>query len=71
MGIELLTEAEYHELQKLGEFGTTTSSWVQTRADMRVLGGASFGDRRYGKVFTYQTGRTRIERRGGQGVLRV
>jgi hypothetical protein len=56
MGIELLTEEEYRELQKLGEFDTKTSSWVKTPPDVRKLGGALFCDRRYGKVFTYHNG---------------
>ena len=54
MGIELLTEAQYLELQKLGDFDNTTSSWLQTPAEIRDLGGALFGDRRYGRVFVYQ-----------------
>jgi len=53
MGIELLTEDQYRELQKLGEFDAKTSSWVKTPADIRQLGGALFGDRRYGRVFGY------------------
>ena len=56
MGIELLTEAQYHELQKLGKFDTKTSSWVKTPADLRKLGGALFGDRRFGRVFIYHNG---------------
>ncbi|HKP36972.1 MAG TPA: DUF4256 domain-containing protein [Pyrinomonadaceae bacterium] len=56
MGIELLTEEEYRELQKLGEFDTKTSSWVKTPAEIRKLGGALFCDRRYGNVFTYHNG---------------
>jgi hypothetical protein len=52
MGIELLTEEQYRELQKLGEFDTKTSSWLKTPADIRKAGGAIFGDRRYGHVFT-------------------
>jgi len=56
MGIELLTEEEYRELQKLGEFDTKTSSWVKTPAEIRKLGGALFCDRRYDKVFTYHNG---------------
>lgn len=54
MGIELLTEEQYQELQKLGEFDTKTSSWLKTPADIRQLGGALFGDRRYDHVFVYQ-----------------
>jgi hypothetical protein len=53
MGIELLTEEQYRELQKLGTFDMKTSSWVKTPADIRKLGGALFADRRYGNVFVY------------------
>ena len=56
MGIELLTEEQYFELQKLGDFDTKTSSWVKTPADIRELGGAIFCDRRYGHVFVYHNG---------------
>jgi hypothetical protein len=56
MGVALLNEQEYRELQELGEFDTKTSSWVQTPSDIRELGGAIFCDRRYGKVFTYHNG---------------
>ncbi len=56
MGIELLTEEQYRELQKLGEFDIKTSSWLKTPADMRKLGGALFGDRRFGRVFLYHNG---------------
>lgn len=56
MGIELLTEEQYRELQRLGCFDTKTSSWVQTPADIRKLGGALFGDRRFGHVFIYHNG---------------
>ena len=56
MGIELLTEQQYRELQELGEFDTKTSSWVETPSDIRELGGAIFCDRRYGKVFVYHNG---------------
>lgn len=55
MGIELLTEEQYRELQKLGDFDTKTSSWVKTPSDIRKLGGALFGDRRYGVVFVYHS----------------
>ena len=53
MGIEILTEEQYRELQKLGNFDTKTSSWVKTPSDIRKLGGALFADRRYDKVFVY------------------
>jgi hypothetical protein len=56
MGIEILTEAQYRELQILGEFDTKTSSWVKTPPDIRSRGGAIFCDRRYGHVFTYHNG---------------
>lgn len=56
MGIELLTEAEYRELQKLGSFDAKTSSWIVTPPDIRKLGGALFADYRYGHVFVYHNG---------------
>ncbi len=56
MGIELLTEEQYRELQKLGNFDTKTSSWVKTPAEIRKLGGALFCDRRYDHVFVYHNG---------------
>lgn len=56
MGIELLTEEQYRDLQKLGEFDLKTSSWVKTPSEIRKLGGAIFCDRRYNKVFTYHNG---------------
>ena len=56
MGVELLTEDQYRELQKLGNFDTKTSSWVKTHDDIRKLGGAIFCDRRYNHVFTYHNG---------------
>ena len=56
MGVELLTEGEYRRLQELGEFDTTTSSWLLTPPDIRDRGGAIFGDLRYGRVFTYHNG---------------
>ena len=72
MGIELLTEAQYRELQKLGEFDMKTSSWIQTPADVRALGGALFCDRRYGKVFVYHNGaQSYYAARGFRGALRV
>lgn len=72
MGIELLTEEEYRHLQRLGEFDTKTSSWVQTPADVRRLGGALFCDRRYNKVFVYHNGaESYYAARGFRGSLRV
>lgn len=56
MGVEILTEEEYRELQKLGEFDTTSSSWIKTPTEIRKLGGALFCDRRFGRVFTYHNG---------------
>ncbi|HEY2800409.1 MAG TPA: DUF4256 domain-containing protein [Chthoniobacterales bacterium] len=56
MGVELLTEEEYFELQKLGEFDTTRSSWIKTPAEIRKLGGALYCDRRYGRVFVGHNG---------------
>ena len=56
MGVELLTEEQYLELQKLGEFDTKRSSWLKTPADIRKLGGAIYGDRRYGRVFVGHNG---------------
>jgi hypothetical protein len=56
MGTELLSEQQYRQLQMLGEFDLKTSSWIQTPADIRKLGGALFGDRRYNQVFTYHNG---------------
>ncbi|MBP1674339.1 MAG: hypothetical protein H6Q24_477 [Bacteroidetes bacterium] len=56
MGIGLLEEKQYRELQELGNFDTKTSSWLKTPADIRKLGGALFADRRYGKVFVYHNG---------------
>jgi hypothetical protein len=72
MGIELLTETQYRELQALGEFDTKTSSWVLTPPDVRALGGALFCDRRYGRVFTYHNGaQSYYAVRGFRGLLRV
>ena len=72
LGIELLTEAEYFELQKLGEFDTKTSSWLQTPAEIRKLGGAIYGDRRYGRVFVGHNGaQSYYSGRGFRGSLRV
>ncbi len=72
IGIELLTEEQYRGLQKLGEFDTKSSSWVQAPADIRRLGGALFGDRRYGRVFIYHNGaQSYYSGRGFRGLLRV
>jgi hypothetical protein len=72
MGIEMLTEEEYRELQKLGNFDAKTSSWVKTPADIRERGGAIFGDYRYGKVFIYHNGaESYYAARGFRGSLRV
>lgn len=72
MGVELLTEEQYYALQKLGEFDRKTSSWVKTPADMRKLGGAIFGDRRFGRVFIYHNGaQSYYSARGFRGSLRV
>lgn len=72
MGIELLTEVQIRELQKLGEFDTKTSSWVQTPAAIRKLGGALFCDRRYDTVFTYHNGaESYYAARGFRGSLKV
>jgi hypothetical protein len=72
MGIELLTEEQYRELQKLGNFDTKTSSWVKTPSDIRELGGALFCDRRYGNVFVYHNGApSYYAARGFRGSLRV
>lgn len=72
MGIELLTESQYRELQQLGEFDTKTSSWVATPKDVRSLGGALFCDRRYGQVFVYHNGaQSYYAARGFRGRLRV
>lgn len=72
MGIELLTEEQYRELQQLGKFDTKTSSWVATPADIRELGGAIFGDWRFGRVFIYHNGaESYYGARGFRGLLRV
>lgn len=72
MGIELLTEEQYRELQTLGEFDLKTSSWVETPSDIRKLGGALYCDRRYGKVFLYHNGaQSYYAARGFRGSLRV
>ena len=72
MGIELLTEEQYQELQKLGEFDTKHSSWLKTPADIRKLGGAIFGDRRFGRVFIYHNGaQSYYSGRGFRGSLSI
>ncbi|MFP2907100.1 DUF4256 domain-containing protein [Pyxidicoccus sp. 3LFB2] len=72
MGIELLTEEQYRELQQLGEFDIKTSSWVKTPSDIRELDGALFCDRRYGKVFVYHNGASSYYgARGFRGALKV
>jgi hypothetical protein len=72
MGIEILTEAQYRDLQKLGEFDTKTSSWVDTPSEIRSLGGALFCDRRYDHVFLYHNGaQSYYAVRGFRGLLRV
>ena len=72
MGIKILTEAEYLELQTLGEFDLKTSSWLETPSAIRDLGGAIFGDRRFGRIFTYHNGaESYYAARAFRGSLRV
>ena len=72
MGIELLTEDQYRELQRLGAFDTKTSSWIQTPAPIRKLGGALFCDRRYDTVFVYHNGaESYYAARAFRGALRI
>lgn len=72
MGIELLTEKRYRQLQELGEFDAKTSSWIATPSEIRTLGGALFCDRRYGSVFVYHNGaQSYYAARGFRGSLRV
>jgi hypothetical protein len=72
MGIEMLTEEQYRELQELGEFDTKTSSWLITPPTIRKLGGAIYGDRRFDHVFTYHNGaESYYGVRGFRGSLRV
>ena len=72
MGVELLTEEEYREMQKLGEFDTKTSSWVKTPSGIRKLGGALFCDRRFDTVFVYHNGaESYYAARGFRGSLKV
>jgi hypothetical protein len=71
MGIELLTEEQYRELQKLGSFDTKTQSWLKTPAEITKLGGAIFGDRRFGRVFVYHNTAPCFYRgRGFRGLLK-
>ena len=72
MGVELLTEEQYRELQQLGESDTKSSSWLKTPADIRKLGGAIFGDRRFSRVFVYHNGaESYYSGRAFRGWLRV
>jgi hypothetical protein len=72
MGIELLTEEQYHALQRVVELDQKTSSWIQTPKEVRELGGALFGDRRFGRVFIYHNGaESYYAARGFRGLLRV
>ena len=72
MGIELLSEDQYRELQKLGEFDTKTSSWIKTPPEIRKLGGALFCDRRFDHVFLYHNGaESYYAARAFRGVLMV
>ncbi len=72
MGIELLSEVQYRELQTMGKFDLKTSSWIKTPADIRKLGGALFCDRRYNSVFTYHNGaESYYAARGFRGLIRI
>ncbi|MBB2150877.1 DUF4256 domain-containing protein [Pedobacter gandavensis] len=72
MGIEILTETDYRDLQKMGKFDLKTSSWLKTPAEIRALGGAIFGDRRYDHIFKYHNGaESYYAARGFRGSLRV
>ncbi len=72
MGVELLDEGQYRALQSFGEFDRKTSSWLRTPADVRALGGALFGDRRYGRVFVYHNGaESYYAARGFRGLVRI
>jgi hypothetical protein len=72
LGVELLTEEQYLQLQQLGEFDTKSSSWLKTPPEIRELGGAIFGDRRFGRVFIYHNGaESYYAGRGFRGLLRV
>lgn len=72
MGADLLTEEEYHQLQQLGEFDLKSSSWLSSPTEIRELGGAIFGDRRYGRVFIYHNGaQSYYAGRGFRAMVRV
>lgn len=72
MGIEILTEEQYRELQNLGEFDLKTSSWLKTPSEIRALGGAIFADRRYNHVFVYHNGaQSYYAARGFRGCIRI
>jgi len=72
MGVEILTEEEYRELQAVGNFDLKTSSWLKVPSDIRKLGGGLFGDRRYGRVFVYHNGaQSYYSGRAFRGSLRV
>ncbi|MDF2938869.1 MAG: hypothetical protein K0Q90_4242 [Paenibacillaceae bacterium] len=72
MGIEILTEEQFRQLQKLGKFDAKTSSWLETPPEIRKLGGAIFGDFRYGQVFIYHNGAdSYYGARGFRGSLRI
>lgn len=72
MGVEMLTEEQYLELQKLGEFDTRRSSWIKTPAEIRKLGGALYGEKRYNRIFFGHNGaESYYQGRGFRGVLRV
>ncbi len=72
MGIELLDEEQYRDLQKLGKFDAKTSSWVKTPPDIRKLGGAIFADYRFGNVFIYHNGASSFySARAFRGLLRI
>ena len=72
MGIEVMNEVQYKKLQSYGEFDTTTSSWLETPEKIRKLGGAIFGDFRYGQVFIYHNGaESYYAARGFRGIIKI